>query len=98
MCVCLCVWKEREIYVVLMMAFFCPQLFFLPSPLPMLRNIFRDPRSGWEGKMTRICDGVIGLVSADCPRLTKLAATVWITDLFSPSRKRTVEVLFGWQK
>lgn len=55
-----------------------PSPLLLPLPLPMQRNVFRDPRSGWEGRTTRISDGVIGLIPTDFPRLTKFAATVWM--------------------
>ena len=96
MCVCLYIEKETYIYVVIYDSSLLPSPLFLPLPLPMQRNTFRDPRSGWEGRTTRSSDGVIGLVPTDCPRLTKFAATVWMClthEPLPPSRKRTVEVL-----
>lgn len=69
------IYRDRYIYAVLYDSLL-PSPLFLPSPLPMLRNIFRDHRSGWEGEMTRICEGVVGLVPTGCPRLTKFTATV----------------------
>lgn len=90
-----CVDVHTHIYTLYM-----PAIFIIPSSLAMLRNIFRDSRSGWEGQTTRVCDGVAEFIPTVCLRLTHLHTVTGMTVPYtvtssSPSRKWTVEVFLG---